>query len=68
MPLAALATGAERCGLARENDSFPFEIRELHYGVKGRPTHRAIFSIRPEMILVLAIRHAAQADLSPDDV
>ena len=63
-----LARNPDRWPLAREKEQFPFEIRELHYGLGGRPTHRAIFTIRPEMVLVLSIRHMAQADLSPDNV
>jgi hypothetical protein len=33
-----------------------------------RPTHRAVFAIRGEGMVVLAVRHLAQQDLSPDDV
>ncbi len=66
--LESLAENPERCPLARENDRFPYELRELHYGLGSRPTHRAVFTIRPDMVLVLSIRHAAQADLAEDDL
>jgi plasmid stabilization system protein ParE len=66
--IAALAQNPERCPLAPENGCFPYEIRELHYGLGSRPTHRAVFTVRPDMVLVLTIRHAAQADLTEADL
>ena len=66
--LDSLATNPERCPFARENRRFPYELRELHYGLGQRPTHRAVFTIRPDMVFVLAIRHVAQADLTDDDL
>ena len=68
MELDLLANNAERCSLARENAEFPYELRELHYGVSSRPTHRALFTIRPDSVLVLAIRHVAQDDVAPEDL
>lgn len=66
--IASLAENPERFPLAPENGRLPYEIRELHYGLGSRPTHRAVFSIRPDMVLVLTIRHVAQADLSATDL
>lgn len=57
-----------RCPLARENESFPYELRELHYGVGSRPTHRALLTVRPDAVVVLSIRHVAQKDVVPDDL
>ncbi len=54
--------------LARENDAFPFELRALHYGVSSRPTHRALYTIRPDSIVVLTVLGAAEQDFSPDDL
>jgi len=39
----SLQDNPERCALARENDDLPEKLRELHYGLGSRPTHRAIF-------------------------
>jgi len=64
----SLGKKPERCVLAQENDALPYEIRQLHYGVSSRPTHRVIFAIRPDMVLVLRVRHLAQDQLSPDDI
>lgn len=63
-----LETDAERCSLARENPEFPFELRELLFGLGSRPTHRALFTIRPSTVVVLAIRHAAQDAVTPGDL
>ena len=66
--LASLAVNPERCPLAPESSRFPYEIRELHYGLGSRPTHRALFTIRRDLILVVTIRHAAQAELTEGDL
>jgi plasmid stabilization system protein ParE len=66
--LHSLGRNPERCPLARGNGRFPYEIHELHYGLGGRSTHRAVFTIRPDMVFVLAIRHASQSELTDDDV
>lgn len=59
---------AERHALASENDDFSYEIRELHYGLSSRPTHRAVYTIIADNVLILTIRHAAQDRVTPDDV
>lgn len=64
----SLFESPERCPLARENGRFPYEMRELHYGLGSHPTHRAVFTVRPDVVLVFAIRHAAQEDLAEDDL
>ena len=66
--IESLSENPRRCPLARENDEVAHELRELHYGLGGHPTHRAIFIIRPDMILIVAIRHVSQADLTEDDL
>jgi plasmid stabilization system protein ParE len=66
--LDSLGTNPHRCGLARENRRFSYETRELLYGIGSRPTHRAVYTIRPDMVFVVAIRHVTQDDLAADDV
>ena len=66
--LDSLREKPDRCPLARENPKFPYEIRELCYGLGSRPTHRAVFTIRPDAVVVVAIRHAAQRDVIPEDL
>ena len=66
--IVSLEKNPGRCPLARENTSFPVEIRELHYGVSRRATHRAIFVIRPDKVVVYSVRHLAQRDIQPEDL
>ena len=66
--IESLANNPERCAVSRENEQFPYEIRDLNFGIGRRRTHRAVFTIRREMVLVLTVRHLAQQDLSPDDL
>lgn len=54
--------------LAAESDMFPFEVRQMNFGLGSKPTHRALFVIRPGMIYVIAIRHLAQGPICPDDL
>ena len=65
--LDSLGAFPERGCLARENGRFPYELRELHYGLGHKPTHRAIYTVRPDMVFVVAIHHAAQDDLTAGD-
>lgn len=64
----SLKDNPERCALARENDDVPVTIRELYYGLGAKPTHRAIFVVRPDRVVVYSIRHLAQRDVTVDDL
>lgn len=66
--IVALTENPERHGESRETDRFPYEIRDLLFGLGRRPTHRAVFTIRGEEVVVLTVRHVAQRDVSPDDI
>ena len=63
-----LQQNPQRCALAREDSLFPIELRELHYGIGSQPTHRVIFTVRPESVVILTIRHTSQADIQPEDL
>lgn len=64
--LATLEKNPQRCAVARENDAFDAVIRELRYGLGVRPTHRAVFEIRGDEVLIFSVRHLAQRDLTPE--
>lgn len=66
--LSSLAKNPERCGVARENDAFDIVIRELHFGLRGKATHRAVFEIRNDEVIVYAVRHLAQRELTRDEL
>ena len=66
--IESLSDDPARHPLAPENGKFPYELRELHFGLGPRTTHRAVFTIRSEAVVVLAVRHAAQRDIVPEDL
>lgn len=66
--LASLAERPERCGTARESAAFDIALRELHFGLRNKPTHRAVFEIRGQEVVVHSVRHLAQRDLGPGDI
>jgi plasmid stabilization system protein ParE len=67
--IRGLAENPYRYAVAREDERFPYEIRQLNFGLSSRPTHRAVFTIvEPDVVLVLTIRHLARDRLDPDDV
>ena len=42
--------------------------RELHFVLGSRPTHRAVFTIVHETVVVVTVRHAAQDRLQQSDM
>ena len=64
--IGSLSAFPRRCSLANEHANFPYELRQLLYG--RTRSYRAVFTIHEEVVTVLAIRHAKQADLLPEDV
>ena len=64
-----LSNNPQKWSIANENVEFPFEIRQLNFGLSSRPTHRAVFTIvEPNVVLVLTIRHLAQDRITPDEI
>ena len=63
-----LSTFPESHPLAPENDDFPFEMRELHFGLGSRPSYRAVFAIRGETVHVFTVRRAAQDAILPGEL
>ena len=59
-----LETIPTRCGLARENDAFRDQIRQLLYG-KRQHKYRILFTVRGGEVHVLHVRHGARAALEP---
>jgi plasmid stabilization system protein ParE len=66
--ITGLATSPERCPVAAERSLLRYEVRELYYGLGSKPTHRIIFTIIRETVLVLAVRHTARRPLQPEDL
>ena len=66
--IQGLADTALRHPLAREADAFDFPVLQLNFGVSSNATHRILFSFDDAQVLVYAIRHLSQADVSPNDI
>lgn len=66
--IESLAKNPRRCPLARENHQHPYELREHHFGLGSRPTHRILYTIRPDAVVILTVRHASRRDVSPEDL
>lgn len=67
--IESLVQMPNRCSLARENEYFSQEIRQLIYG-RGRNSYRVLFTIlegqEVSTVRILHIRHAAQQILGED--
>lgn len=66
--LALLTHNPEAHSKIRESAAFPVELRQKLYGLKSKPTHRAVFEIRGDEVIVHAVRHLAREDLTVDDL
>ena len=66
--IAALADRPHQWPTAREDLSFSFEIREYHFRIGGRATHRIVFTIGDDSVVVLAVVHVSQQDLDPAEL
>ncbi|MGD9648005.1 MAG: type II toxin-antitoxin system RelE/ParE family toxin [Pirellulales bacterium] len=66
--LQGLRDTAARHPLARESSRFSLELRQINYGVRRQPTHRAVYLVQESDVVVLAIRHLAQRDLTREEV
>ena len=59
----SLERNPERHVIAAENDRFPYELRQLNFGIGRKPTHRLVFTIRPKEVVILRVRHLAQEEI-----
>jgi plasmid stabilization system protein ParE len=66
--MLTLENAPQRWPLAPENEFFPYEVRQLNFGLGSRPTHRALYTVRPDVVVILRVRHLAQEPLSADDI
>ena len=68
--IGSLQVMPRRCAIARENDFFSQEIRQLTYG-KGRHTYRILFTVLDDLVQptvrVLHVRNASQQTLGDVD-
>src|SRR5688572_20146619 len=65
--LTSLARTPERCPLAPEADLVETDLRQLHFGVRRKTTHRIIFTVEGADVIIFRIRHIARDSLTADD-
>ncbi len=56
------------CGLAYENRVFSEEIRHLLFGVSRKRRYRALFTIRGDEVVILAIRAPGEKRVDPAEL
>lgn len=66
--IQTLTNHPERCPVANEYDLLDGALRQLHFGVSRKTTHRIVFTISNGTVVILRVRHIAQDSLSPDDL
>lgn len=66
--ILSLGEDSERFPLAPESEKFEFPLRQLNFGLSRHPTHRVLFSVGKERVLVYAIRHLARQELASDEL
>ncbi len=63
-----LAADLHRYPQAEEADDLGLDLRELSIGKKRGTTHRVLFTIRGNLVVVHRVRQAAQDRLTEDDL
>ncbi len=66
--LARLRTMPLSCGLAHENPRFGEEIRHLLFGLHKGRKYRALFAVRGDEVVILAIRAPGERPVEPGDI
>ena len=66
--LRSLSLFPQRNGLSAENDEFPYEIRDKLLELGSRPSYRAVFTIKEDVVYVLTVRRAAQGTVHMNEI
>lgn len=66
--VGALGTFPRSSPLADENDEYEAELRCLLIGLGRHPTHRVLYTIRDDTIVVLTVRHVARDRVDAEDL
>lgn len=56
------------CGLSHENPRFAEELRHLLFAVHRKRRYRALFTVRGDEVVILAIRAPGERPVSPKDL
>jgi plasmid stabilization system protein ParE len=58
----SLERNPEGHAVAAENDRFPYEIRQLNFGIGRKPTHGLVYAIRPKEVVILRVRYDCRSN------
>jgi plasmid stabilization system protein ParE len=56
------------CGFAYENAWFSEDLRHLLFGIHPKRKYRAIFTVRADEVVILAIRAPGEKPVRPEDL
>jgi plasmid stabilization system protein ParE len=56
------------CGVAYENPRFDEEVRHLLFGLSKERKYRALFTVRGDEVVILAIGAPGEQPVNPDDI
>lgn len=65
--LKRLGTRPFSCGLAYENRLFAEEIRRFLFWIYRKRKYRALFAVREDEVVILAVRAPGEKPVNPDD-
>ena len=68
LAIATLKRMPLRCPAVPETKLSVAGVKELLFGVGKHPTHRIIFTIDSDIVVILRVRHRGQDVLEPGDV
>ena len=61
--IETLESDPQRLPSAREAEHLGSDSRQINFGVGRKSTHRMVFVIRDDQVVIHAVRHLAQLDL-----
>lgn len=64
----SLRASPEAYALAQESDLLPQGVHQLLFGLGRRATHRILYTIDANTVIVLRVRHASQGMLTKEDL
>lgn len=67
LAIGSLKRMPERCPIVPETKLPIAGVRQLAFGVGPHPTHRIIFVIDADAVVILRVRHHAQDTIGPGD-
>lgn len=56
------------CALAYEHERFPEEVRNLLFGTRQGRTYRALFVVRGDVAIIVAVRRPGDRPMRPGDL